>query len=184
MVVSFMFTHMMNFSFKSIGLASLKNDAYVTFVGSFGAAVNAIVRLFAGLAYQKFGYLKVGLVIFTLEVVTASLYLWAANNKFTYFIATCAFEITYGGQLGMYPLLSDTLFKKKGAMYYAYLFSSFTLSLLISLNGYTYLTTTFGQGFAFGAVAVVTLTALPFILRIGRLDEECRKGGEISQALH
>lgn len=73
--VCFIFPHMMNFSFKTIGLAGLKNDAYVTFVGSCGAATNAIVRLVSALAYQKFGYMKIGLAILALEIITAIFYL-------------------------------------------------------------------------------------------------------------
>ena len=66
---------MMNFSFKTIGLAGLKNDAYVTFVGSCGAATNAVIRLVSAMAYEKFGYMRVGMAILALEIVTAIFYL-------------------------------------------------------------------------------------------------------------
>lgn len=174
MIISFMFPHIMNFTFKSIGLAHLKNDAYVTFVGSLGAAINALSRLFVGLAYQKYGYRKLGLAIFCTEIATAVLYIPFASNGATYLLATAAFEITYGGQLGMYPLVSDQLFKKKGAMYYAYLYSSFTFSLIIGLNGYSFITNHFGQYTAFLVVAAITLIALPFILRIAHLEAGSR----------
>ena len=173
MILGFLFPHMMNFSFKTIGLLYLENDAYVTFIGSLGAAVNAVSRLFVGMLYQRYGYLAVGLSILALEVVTALGFLLFARHPASYLVATCAFEVTYGGQLGMYPLLSDRLFKKKGAMYYAYLFSSFTVSLIVSLNAYSFLKE-FNLFVPFMVVAVLTASALPFAVRIARFDATAR----------
>ena len=174
MVISFLFPHLMNFTFKSIGLEYLEDDVYVTRVGSLGAAVNALSRLFVGLAYQRFGYKKVGLAILVTEVATAVLYIPFAANKATYLLGTVAFEVTYGGQLGMYPLVSDQLFGKKGAMYYSYLYSSFTLSLILSLNGYSFILGVVSQYGAFLIVAGVTAIALPFVLRIAHIEEGSR----------
>ena len=174
MVLGFMFPHMMNFSFKSIGLDYLQDDNYVTVVGSIGAVVNALSRLFVGMAYQSYGYLRIGLAILTIEVIIALLYVPLAGNKLTYFINTVLFEITYGGQLGMYPLLSDMMFKKKGAICYAYLYSSFTISLIVVLNLYSYLKQWISLYAPFFVVAIISMAALPWILKIGRMEDGAR----------
>ena len=178
MVLGFLFPHMMNFSFKSIGLMFLKDDAYVTFIGSLGAAINALSRLFVGMLFHRYGYLVIGLTILTLEVITAFSYLYCAHFKSLYFVATTAFEITYGGQLGMYPLVSDQLFKKKGAMYYSYLYSSFTISLIVSLNTYSYLSKWFSLYTPFVVIAIASLCALPFVLKVGFREKDIRNGGD------
>jgi Major Facilitator Superfamily len=175
MVIGFIFPHMMNFSFKSIGLAKLRDDHYVTMVGSIGAIVNALSRLVVGLAFQNFGYRVVGLSILGISIVTSLLYLPCANNSFTYLIATILFEITYGGQLGLYPLVSDRLFKDKGAATYSYLYNSFTFSLIFSLNMYTYTKTWFGEFAPFLIVAILASCAYPFVIKVANTQEEGEK---------
>jgi len=177
MIICYIFPHLMNFTFKSIGLQSLKNDAFVTFVGSLAAIMNAISRIIVGLSYQKLGYLPIGLTIVVIQVIISLTYLRTSHNKLTYLISTCAFELTYGGQAGLYPLLCDHLFKKKGGTYYAFLFSSFTVSVIISLNGYTFLNRWYGQWVPFIAVAIIALCSLPFIFRVGKVDKDCRESG-------
>lgn len=172
MVIGFIFPHMMNFSFKSIGLAKLRDDHYVTMVGSLGAIVNALSRLAVGLAFQKFGYRIVGLSILVISIVTSLLYLPCATNPVTYMIATIFFEVTYGGQLGMYPLVSDRIFKEKGAATYSYLYSSFTFSLIFSLNMYTYTKSWFGEYAPFLIVAVLAACAYPSVLKVAAKQEE------------
>src|SRR3990167_8008944 len=172
MVIGFIFPHMMNFSFKSIGLSKLKDDHYVTMEESIGAIVNALSRLAVGLAYQKFCYRVVGFTILGISIVTSLLYLPSANNSFTYLIATIFFEVTYGGQLGLYPLVSDRLFKEKGAATYSYLYNSFTFSLIFSLNMYTYTKSWFGEYTPFVIVAILASASYPFVAKVATAQEE------------
>ena len=174
MILCYMFPHMMNFSFKSIGLEFLKDDTFITIVGSMGAVVNALSRLIVGMAYYKYGYLKIVLSILAIEVIVALLYVPLASNKSAYVINTLLFELTYGGQLSMYPLVSDTIFKKKGAYSYSYLFSSFTISLHIALNLYSYLKEWINLYAPFVVVAVLTLAAFPLILTVSRMENIAR----------
>ena len=175
MTLCYLFPNLMNFCFKSIGLQYLQNDAYVTLVGSLAAIVNAVSRLAVGILYDKFGFLRVELVIIGLEIVTSLGFIIFAHYYSTYMLGVCAFEVTYGGQLGMYPLVCDRIFGKKGAMYYAYLFSAFTIALLVSLNAYSFLSGLFNQFAPFLFVAIASAISLPAVFKIGAIEAAIRE---------
>lgn len=169
-VIGYLFPHMMNFSFKEIGLNSLNDDKYVTFVGSVGALVNGVCRFFAGYSFEIFNFSKSAAGIMVMILITSLVYLKSAENKFFYLVATCLFEITYGAQLGLYPLISDKLFGDKGAISYAYLFSGFTFSNIISLSLYTWLTPVIGLQAHFILIGLISAVNLVFINWVAKFE--------------
>jgi len=131
MLFTYLYPHLMNFGFKSIGLLYLKNDSFVTFCGSASAFWNGISRYAFGHYFTAFGYSHFMKTILAITVLNAITFVWFSHYKWTYLLATCMFIMTYGGQLGTFPLVSDKLFKNKGALAYSMLLVGYDLSNVV-----------------------------------------------------
>lgn len=171
-LIGYMFPHLMNFSFKDIGLKYLKDDKYVTHVGSIGSIFNALSRFFIGYFFEKFKYGKTALGIMVLAIITSQVYLCFAQNKFLYLISTCCFEMTLGSQLGLYPLITDKLFGDKGAIVYSCLLSGLAFSLIISLMLYSWVEPLIGLRWHFFLIGALTALNLVFIKKIKDYEDE------------
>ena len=137
MIFSYLYPHLMNFGFKSIGQKYLNDDRFVTWCGSISALINGLCRYAAGHYVTNFGYSVFLKTIQAITCVNALTFVWFSNYHWTYLIAVCMFIITYGGQLGSFPLISDKLFKEKGALAYSMLQIGFELSNIIGLMIYS-----------------------------------------------
>lgn len=177
-IFGYLFPHLMNFSFKDIGLKHLQDDRFVTFAGSAGAISNALSRFFVGFFFEWFGYGKTVIGITLLAIITSQFYLPMADNRATFFIFTCLFEVTYGGQLGIYPLITDKLFGDKGAITYSYLFSGFTISLLTSLSLYSWLVPKIGLRAHFMIIGGLTAINLAFVFWSKMYEDEKDKSAD------
>lgn len=128
-----LFPHLMNFGFKTIGLLYLNDDSYVTSVGSMASVINAISRLGFGMQFFKTNFRIFILTIAFLTVFDCICFVPFSQFKATFFIVVAVFCMVYGGQLGSYPLVSDALFKEKGAVAYAFLLWGFNVSNIVVL---------------------------------------------------
>ena len=135
--LTFSYPTLINFCFKTTGLKYLKDDAFITFTGPVASIINAISRLLAGFWVEIFGYQVAIILLALLEMICCLTYTYAAQNKVTYLIATCASFVTYGSFFGVYPLICDAIFKENGAIYYSILFCGYTISLVFSLMFYS-----------------------------------------------
>jgi len=173
--ISFCFIHILNFTFKTIGLKCLKDDAFVTFVGSIGAVINGASRFVVGLIFQHYGYLPVGLSILVIQFSISLTYLWLAHSKLTYFLATSLYEVSFGFVVGLGPLLLDQFYKNRGAMIFSYSQSATTLAVIFSLTGYSYIKMWYGELVSFMVLAVMILFSIPVIIIIARADRQTKR---------
>ena len=58
------------------------------------------------------------------------------SYKVTYTIGVLLFVITYGGQLGSFPLICDEIYGNTGALTYTFLFYGFNISSILSMTMY------------------------------------------------
>lgn len=172
MFIGYLLPHYLLFEFSDIGNQYLNDDEFVKIAGIAGAGFNALSRLVSGILYGIFGYKFCAYLIMLMEITTAILFIPCATTKPTFLAVVCYFFNTYGGQLGLYPLVSDVLFKDKGAMSYSIIYISFILSDQVVLFAKNNFTDTFGGMRNF-------LYALGFISCIGaysiwRIDAKIR----------
>lgn len=145
MLIGYLYPHLGLATFKHLGLKGKLDDHWITKAGVAGSLVNAFIRLAIGLMYEKFGYLCCALFIVFVQITSSLTLQYSAENKWGYLVWLSWFFITYGAQLGLYPLVSDTLFHGRGAFSYTILFSAFTLSNVVILNINDYLGKTLGN---------------------------------------
>lgn len=133
LLIEYIFPHFGLFSFKKIALENDRKDRFITFTGIIGSLFNAGSRLIIALCFEKFGYAISAYAIMFIEVTSSLIFYPAAKKDWSFMISICWFYNTYGAQLGLYPLVTDTLFKSKGAFSYSILFSAFSFSSVIIL---------------------------------------------------
>ena len=105
--IGFMYCHFVMFSFKQIGLNHLeKADQFINTSGRIAAIFNAGVRFAIAFLYVKTSYRTCALTILFIQVTSALTFIWAADKKETYLPSLSYFFLTYGGQLGLYPLVT------------------------------------------------------------------------------
>jgi hypothetical protein len=167
MSITYLYPHLGLFSFKNIGLAGL-DDSWITISGIVGSLVNAVSRLIVGLCYNKFGYKACAFFIMFVEITSCLILVPSVGNKWAYMGSLSWFFITYGGQLGLYPLVADTLFHSKGAFSYTLLFSAFTLSSVIILFSEEFIKEKIGIENLLYGLAVANLIPIYSIIKIDR----------------
>ncbi len=156
MTIGYVYCHFVNFSFKKIGLNHLeKADRFINIIGSVAAVFNALARPLAALLFEKLSYRFVAYGIMAMQVISALTFIFAADNRITYGVSLCFYFITYGGQLGLYPLVCEALFPKKGAIVYSCAFSGFCFGAFIVGLTYKKLLDTIGETTLFYGLACV-----------------------------
>lgn len=134
MLVSYMYPLFMLFSFKKIAFEYGRTDFNVTVAGTIAAIFNSGSRYLSGYLFQKYGFLCIALFLLVVQVTSAMTFVFAAKSQITFIIALSGLLFNFGSLLGLYPLVSETLFNSMGAFSYSILFSSFCMSNLFILN--------------------------------------------------
>lgn len=122
--------------------------------------------------YRKFGYATCAFFIMFVELSSSLLLIPSAKNKFTYMANFSWFMNTYGGQLGIYPLVADTLFKARGALGNACVSFAFSFSNLVILYFEKSLTEKFGNQNILYGLAVINLLPTFNILKLNKKIKE------------
>lgn len=160
-VIGYIYCHFVNFSFKKIGLDHIeRSDQFINIAGSIGAIFNAGARPLIAIIYEKTSYKVAALLIVFIEVTSALIFIPAANNKATFTASLSYYFLTYGGQLGLYPLVCENLYPKKGALVYTITFSGFCLGALFIAFIYKPLMKDPGEGRLFLILSIVPLLPL------------------------
>ena len=173
--IGFLYPNFVLFNYKQIGLDRLGNaDQYLNYTSSVASLFNGGSRLVSGLIYQFRGF-KISMTIMLFIIVTSSLsFIPLSYNKTTYSASLFYFFLCYGGQLGLYPLISHSLFKQKSALAYSVLFGGFTCSCLTVSFIHKSLTSVIGMYPVMILLGVASLSAFPFIIHIHKRIEEDR----------
>lgn len=171
LIITYLYPQLGLFSFKSIGLDHL-TDSWIVTCGVFGSITNALIRVVIGMSYKRFGYAACAFFIMFVEISSCLILIPSTKNETFYLISLCWFFITYGGQLGLYPLVSDTLFKSKGAFSYSFLFSAFTLSNILILLLQNFIKEKIGIENLLYGLAVINLLPTFSILKLNKKIKE------------
>ena len=115
------------FNYKSYGFYSIKNDKFMSFVGSSGALANSFSRLIWGALFDKFSYKFISTVINGCLLVGCALADYAGTNEFTYWLFVVFVYGIYGGNYPLYPPQTvKMLGKVLGAKVYFITYLGFT----------------------------------------------------------
>ena len=116
------------FVLKQIALTKGRTDREITTAGIIAALVNAAARFVGGAIFHWKGYSSTALLVVALEMFSALVFIPSCSSQLTFTISLCIIGTTYGLQLGLYPLVSYTLFRDKGAFSYSLLMGALSIS--------------------------------------------------------
>lgn len=173
---AYLMPHFFAFSFPTIGLKAGRTVQILKYAGIGGAIFNTLSRLYSGQLYQKIGYALTAFLFIFVQVVSAAFIVPASKNEYAYIACVSFFFNCFGGQLGLYPMVSDTLFKSKGAFSYSLLFSAFCLSNIVILNLKNYILDIVG-GFGNLMIVLCVIAVIP-IYNIIVLDRKIKEVSE------
>ena len=172
-LVGLMYVHFVNFSFKKIGLNHLrKADEFLNFAGSVASIFNGVSRLVASLSFQRFGFAPVVFTVMLLQIGCSIWFVFAADDRLAFTVCLSVSFFTYGSQLGLYPLVADWLYEKRGAMVYMMAFSGYCIGALIPGLTFKWLLSAAGEQTLFFCIAgVPPLTTYSLVVLHRRLVE-------------
>ena len=176
-----MFVHFVNFSFKKIGLNHMrKADEFLNFAGSIASICNGVSRLVSSLSFQRFGFLPVVFTVMLLQIGCSIWFIFSTEDRLAFTVCLSISFFTYGSQLGLYPLVADALYEKKGAMVYMMAFSGYCIGALIPGLAFKPLLSWLGEQTLFYCIAAVppvttySLIVLHKTLAAAKLEKDMR----------
>lgn len=133
MVLSSGFPLYLASSFKSYGLIDIPDDTFMTIVGSVGAALNGVSRVFWATLFDYFGFKFVYISLVSIEVGIAFTFVLIHKVKALYLIWVCVSFTCLGGHFSLFPSLSAKVFgPRSGGLVYSFLFSAFATTTIIN----------------------------------------------------
>ena len=162
MLFGLLYPHYFLFNFKQIGLEHLPSpDKYINFVASIGAICNGTARLLIGLIYQRIGARYTSSALILLLLCSSLSFLQLANSHFYFGVGLCLFYASFGGLIGLFPLITHALFKSNGALAYTMVFSASGVSCLFVSLLQNPLTELVGQAAVLPILGTFVLATFP-----------------------
>lgn len=129
-------------SFKTYGQAYISDDKFLTMIGSAGALVNGVLRIFWSSMLDYFPYKKVNTVLLTIQISCILLIQFSVKNKYSYLAVVSLSMMCEGAMASMLPTLTLQNFGMiRGHDVFSYMYSSYGMSaffgsILVSLVQY------------------------------------------------
>lgn len=115
------------FSFKRIGSKHLKNSDHLSSIANIaGSVINGISRFITGYLFIKHGYFVSASTIAIIQLISSLTFMLVVESQssYLYVISIAIFYYSFGGNFGLYPLVTNFIFEKKGALYYSMMISA------------------------------------------------------------
>ena len=115
------------FNYKEYGFLKIKDDKFLTLVGSLGAIFNGLGRLLMGVLFDKLSF-KVISTLINLTLLVCSFLMPFIYDRYLYMIVVLLVYFVYGGCYSVYPTHTvRTIGSKLGSRYYFAVFAGNTM---------------------------------------------------------
>lgn len=116
------------FNYKEYGRIRIKDDYFMTVVGSCGAVFNGLGRFFWGFAFDRFSFRAISACINAILLVCALAIPYLVDNEYLFLVAVSIIYFNYGGNYSIYPTNTMRIFGPKiGGKVYYIVFIGFSL---------------------------------------------------------
>ena len=127
------------FNYKEYGLIFIKDDQYLSILGSIGSISNGVFRLIWGTMMDYFSYRTNKLMTFGIFILSCSTIVWSVHNQVSYLITVIFAYGCYGGLYVVYPTQTIKILGKKiGPKLYSYTFLGFSIGAIIQYFAHKY----------------------------------------------
>lgn len=169
----------MAFHFKEYGGYFIKDDHYLSLLGSIGSIANGVFRMILGATLDLISFRKLMLGNILVFMVSCATIVFSVKVQATYFITVVCTYGVYGSLYSIFPTQNVRILGKYiGPKMYYITFGGFSLGALIQyvfhltlvseygVDGYTYCFCIFG---AFLVVGLVLLIKVDFVIHEAEL---------------
>ena len=158
------------FNYKEFGLVYIKDDHFLSLVGSLGSVGNGLFRLFWGNMMDQWSYRRIKTIILSLFIISCATINWAVRSKVIYAILVPITYGFFGGTFSIYPPQTiKILGKKMGTKLYYMTFAGYSIGAIIQYIFHKYLVENYGKNgylycfMAFGVLILASMTLLQLV---------------------
>jgi len=121
-------------------LIYIKDDQFLSILGSIGSIANGSFRLFWGTMMDCFRFKINKCIILAIFVVACSTIIWSVNSQAAYLIVVVISYGCYGGLYAIYPTQTIKILGKRiGSKLYSFTFLGFSTGSIIQYICHKYL---------------------------------------------
>jgi MFS family permease len=109
-------------------MLKIKDDSFLTVIGSCGAIFNGLGRFFWGFMFDKYSFRIISALINGLLMVAALTISLVVEYDYFFLIGVCIIYFCYGGNYSVYPTHTVRIFGQElGSKVYYIVFTGFSL---------------------------------------------------------
>ena len=155
----------MAFHFKEYGGLFIKDDQYLSLLGSIGSVFNGIFRVILGATLDRLSFRKIMLLNIIVFILSCGTIVWSVREKATYFISVVLTYGCYGSLFSIFPTQTVRILGKViGPKMYYITFGGFSLGSIMQYLFHKFLVSSYGEdGYTycfiiFGIFQLISLT--------------------------
>lgn len=160
----------MAFHFKEYGGLFIKDDQFLSLLGSIGSVTNGLFRVILGATLDRLSFRKIMLLNVIVFIISCSTVVWSVKEEATYFITVVLTYGCYGSLFSIFPTQTVRILGKViGPKMYFITFGGFSLGSVIQYLLHKFLVSSYGQdGYTycfiiFGILQLISLTLIIFV---------------------
>lgn len=166
------------FNYKEYGLNNIKDDQFLTLVGSMGGIANGLSRIFWGTLLDCFSFKWLMTIVNVLLLAAALSIQFLADQKAFFMVYVILIYFLYGGQFSLMPAKTYQIYgQKNGARVYSYAFFGFSLGSMMQFLLHYFLVNHYGQegwNISFYILSALQLIAFVIALFAQKFDMDWR----------
>lgn len=158
------------FNYKEYGLFFIKDDHYLSILGSVGSVGNGLFRMFWGMMMDIFPFRTNIVVMIGVFMASCASIVWSVRSQFAYPITILLTYGCYGGLYSVFPTQTIRMLGRQlGPKLYYLTFLGFSIGGIIQYIFHKYLVETYkedGYIYCFIIFGVFLFVALAIVLRV------------------
>lgn len=158
------------FNYKEYGGLYIKDDYYLSLLGSIGSVGNGVFRMFWGVLMDILPFRKLKYIMIAIFIVSCITIKWAAQEQASYLITVLVVYGAYGGLYSIYPTQTVRMLGRQlGPRLYYITFLGFSSGAILQYLAHKFLVEKFhddGYVYCFIIFGVFLLVSLFLIIRV------------------
>jgi len=158
------------FNYKEYGGIFIKDDRYLSLLGSIGSVCNGVFRMFWGVLMDILPFRRIKYIIIGIFIASCITIKWAVQQQAVYLITVVMVYGAYGGLFSIYPTQTVRMLGRQlGPKLYYITFVGFSSGAILQYVAHKFLVEIFhedGYIYCFAIFGAFLLVALGLVFKI------------------
>jgi MFS family permease len=158
------------FNYKEYGGIYIKDDYYLSVLGSIGSVGNGVFRMFWGILMDLLPFRKLKYIVIAIFIVSCATIKWAVQTQASYLITVLIVYGAYGGLYSIYPTQTVRMLGRQlGPKLYYITFLGFSSGAILQYIAHKFLVEKYhddGYTYCFIIFGALLFVALALIYKI------------------